>query len=770
MTGPLRRALLTGAAATLLVATFGSAPAVAAPSNDPTCATAINGTPAYAEGQSATGYALNVGGWSETGPVWNPPGDTAGALKQAAFPNLISADSVAADGTPVRKHYARFSEGADSVTAPVKNGQVYSLDGGVTWPTSTYIQDPPPAQGAIRLRGGDLLSFAFKPVDGLGGGTRTTHMAYRSADDGATWTASPTTFDLVSSTIGARVAGVPLELPDGTILVTMYGTFTDGPNHRVQLQASTDGGQTFSRRAVIANGNASNGYNETAIAQLPGGKLITVMRHQVADGNGGVSALGTPVWSSSTDNGFTWTALQNLQVSFPYGYDPVNDSTGALEAVAPDLKLMPNGVLVLRSGRPDNWVAISTNGQGTGWVGQLTYRNCPTTGARFHGSTGYGAIDYLSANRAIVIGDTCETTWSCPNGDSGFTVKKETEIWKRWIDVLTPDVGRIDLATKYRKGVITVSGNMTSTVPGHVRARVDGTFDGSTEHWSSAVNTNGNGTYVINLDRTYPLTKIGLALRNGRQATGRVYLSSDGVNWGSPVVNATNRTHLAMEYFTLSAPANARFVKVEADAGTDGTSFINELELYSSINSFENDPVNNRPRGFSNIVTSWQTTRTPELDDNDSASALRIIDTNPNAISQVTWNSTSGTAKTFEFRLKPVSLVGFLFDLLGKDAAGNTITPFHFAVGANGEVSRYNGSAWVQLTGAGAVPENTWSTLTVTVNTSTAAVSLNGTVIATGVPYTAKPATLHGYRLASNGTATTGDNYLVDDVLFTATP
>ena len=35
------------------------------------------------------------------------------------------------------------------------------------------------------------------------------------------------------------------------------------------------------------------------------------------------------------------------------------------------------------------------------------------------------------------------------------------------------------------------------------------------------------------------------------------------------------------------------------------------------------------------------------------------------------------------------------------------------------------------------------------------------------MPYTSRAATLSGYGFASNGTATTGDKYVVDDVLFT---
>ncbi|MBF9129653.1 exo-alpha-sialidase [Plantactinospora sp. S1510] len=751
-------AVIAGAA----VVAPGGRPAQAAPTNDPTCGTQVNGTPAGPSGQPANSYALNVGGASEFGTVWDPPSNT-----QVAFPHLIAADTTGANGTAVRRLAGRFGLNPDSVSAPARGGQVVSVDGGATFPAGTYTEDQavaPPVVGATRLRNGTLLGYSFKPS--ATSGSTATYSAYRSTDDGVSWTAQTSTFGLGATANGSRLTGQPLELADGTILVVLYGTFTDGTNDRAQLQASTDGGRTFTRRAILANGNATNDYNEGSIAALPSGKLIAVIRHHVSE------ALATPVYVTSTNNGATWTSPQALSVSFPNGYDPYNDTSKALLAVAPDLKLMPNGVLVLRSGRPDNWVAISTNGEGTGWVGQLTYRNCPSDGVRTHGSTGYGGIEYLSANRAIVIGDNCELTWGCVTAaETDFTVDKQTRAWRRWIDVLTPDVGRIDLATKYRTGTITVGGTMTTPVTGHPRARADGAFDGSTEYWSSAVDADSAGTFVLNLDRAYPLTKVGLSLRNGRAASGRVYASTDGVNWGQPIATATNRTHLAMEYFPQTTPVSARYVKVELDATTgcdsglgSSCAFLNELELYSSINSFENDPVNNRPRGYTNIVQSWATQRSGDLAGNDSASALRIVDTNPDAHSQVTWNGTAAASKTLEFRLKPVSLLGFLFPVLGRNSAGSTVNAYHLAVAADGSIRRYNGSQWIALTAAGVVAEGRWHTIRVTATTSAATIALNGVTVASNVPVTAAATTLTGYTFASNGTGTSGDDYLVDDV------
>ncbi|MDP9794006.1 hypothetical protein J2S43_002518 [Catenuloplanes nepalensis] len=764
---------VAASAAAILVAVAPATPAAAAPSNDPSCNTIVNGTPAGPAGQSATGYVLNVGGASELANIHTPAGQT-----QASFPYMIGADTVAADGTPIRRQTANFSLTPDDANATPRAGQVTSVDGAQTFPASTYTEDvlaTPALGGVVRLRSGVLLGYSFKAQAGKHTGTQVTYTAFRSTDDGATWASEDAVFNMVSNSLGTRVAGQPLELTDGTILVTIYGTFSDGVSDRVQLLASTDGGRTFTRRAIIANGNASNGYNETGIAQLPNGKLIAVMRHHVPQSDGTVRGLGTPVFTTSANNGTTWAALANLSVSFPYGFDPINDTTGAFTAVQPDLKLMPNGVLVLRGGRPDNWVAISTNGEGTGWVGQLTYRNCPSDGNRVHGSTGYGGIDYVAANRGVVIGDNCELTWACVTAaETDFTVDKRTKVWRRWFDVLTPDVGRIDLATKYRQGHISVSTNMTDSITGHPRARVDGAFDGSTEYWSSAVKADGSGEFTINLDRQYPLTKVGLALRNGRQATGHVSVSSDLTNW-TPVATATDRTHLAMEYFTIPAGTNARFVRVElpetagCDTGLGATcAFLNEIELYSAINSFENDPVNNRPRGFTEIVQSWQTQRTPELADNSSASALRIIDTNPEAHSQVNFNGPAGTTKRLEFRIKPIELHGHLFDVVGRNSAGTSVATHHFAVQANGSLARYNGTAWVTLTPAGTIGVGSWSTIVVTANVNTASIEVNGETVASNLPKWNTSTTLYGYRFASSGTAPVGDNFLIDDVLFTS--
>jgi len=752
----------------------------ASPVNDPSCETVLNGSPVTGTGKSATDYVLNVGGASELGTVWDPPGNP-----QTAFPAVLGLD-VIEGGENVRKLITTFSESVDEVNAVPVSGSTTSLDGGVTFPTATYSTSAIPMNTATRLRSGDLIAIAFK-ADSITPGVLEDTAGFevsRSVDGGGTWTTSTANFALGSKLVnptpngGPRTHGEILELGDGTLLVSMYGQFTDHSvgRHQSIVLASSDSGASFSRRGIIAKPDTGNSYPEAAIAQLPNGDLLSVVRHHVPWPSGTFGAIATPVYTRSTDDGVNWAPLNTLNVSFPNGYDPFNDSTGALIGVAPQLQLMPNGVMVLSSGRPDNWVAISTNGLGTEWVGELTYRNCPQNGHRFHGSTGNTDIEAVESNRLVQVGDNCDLTWACRRDpqtgatiNSGYTLDDQNRIWRRFVDVLTPDVGKIDLYSKYQAGLISVTTDMNYTDSAHPRVGVTGAFDGSTDYWSSAARAGGAGSYIIALDRQYDLTRIGVSLRNGKETTGRIYASMDGSTWGAPIIEMSDQTHYAMEYSALSNPIPARYVRVEIDASTScdaglgaSCAFLNEIELYSTVNSFENDPVNTRARGYTDQTMSW-VTRTGT---DGSSRALRIKDTSSTAHAKVTWLGAPSPAKRLEFRLDPVAMPhGFLFTILGESADGSPITAYHFAVQADGGIAQWDGTSWSTVSAAGLVPVGSWSTIRVEATTTTATLRVNGTTTA-GLAPTNPSSSLSGHLFASAGTAPTGGDFVIDDVLF----
>ncbi|KUL29958.1 discoidin domain-containing protein [Actinoplanes awajinensis] len=745
----------------------------AATSDDATCATPVTGSPVSGTGPSATDYVLNVGGAGELGTVHA----TTGA--QAAFPKVSARDEVNADGSPRRTVTATFSEGLDVGSDRTPPGQVTSTDGGLTFPAASYTHDP--GVPVTSLRDGSLLGIDFIPAAITT--SSATFGVHRSTDGGLTWTTTPAVVQLGGAVLdgGIRTHGAPLQLGDGTVLVSYYLSF--GANHpgggragqhASYVAASTDGGRSFVTRGTIAyDSTGTHGYPEAGIAALPSGKLLAVTRHHLWNGATAFN-LDTPRWTTSTDGGATWAALQTLAVSFPNGYDQFDDANPKLLGIFPQLQLMPNGVMVLSSGRPDNWVAISTNGQGTGWVGQLTYRNCPTDGYRSHGSTGNTAVAGVESNRLLQVGDNCDVTWSCPAGDSGYTIDDGNRIWRRYVDVLTPDVGKIDLATKYRLGQVQVTTDLTAAPAAHPRTGPAAAFDGSTDYWSSAVRAAGSGagTYELRLDREYQLTRLGLSLRHGLASSATVYASTDGVTWGAPIVTAANRTHLALEYFTLAA-VTARYLRVvvdpsascEAELGA-GCVFLNELELYSTVNSFENDPVNNRPRGFTDLSQAWVTRSGVD----GSSRALRLSDSSATAMAKVAWPAAAAATRTLEFRAEPVALTsGFLVDVLGRTSAGASVVAYHFAVRADGSLARYDGSAWRVLTGAGVVPVGRWSTIRVQATPAAATVAVGGTVVATAVAPTVTGTTaLLGYAFASGGTAPVGDTIVVDDILLSS--
>jgi hypothetical protein len=91
-----------------LGATFGvvvvHGPAAAAPTDDPTCAALVNGTPACSTGPSTNGYVLNVGG---TGTVYDPSGNP-----QVLAPGAVGVDILGAGGSPARKGVRLVQHGA----------------------------------------------------------------------------------------------------------------------------------------------------------------------------------------------------------------------------------------------------------------------------------------------------------------------------------------------------------------------------------------------------------------------------------------------------------------------------------------------------------------------------------------------------------------------------------------------------------------------------------------------------------------------------------
>jgi hypothetical protein len=494
-------------------------------------------------------------------------------LDFAGFPSVSAMDVTGRDGAPVRKVITTYSANVDKVVT-LSTGAAISEDGGVTFGPSSGT---PLREAPVELHDGRLFATEYY-LTKTGEHTARLGVLTSRSTEGESWVRKEATlFTPDSLMAGGAAHGQPVQLADGTILITAYARYADTGTYQAEVYASIDGGRTFGRRGVIARPEGPYSYNETAVAQTLDGSLLAVLR---SDGG----RFSTLYQSRSADGGRTWSPARPLRIA----------GQGCLvRGVAPRLLLMPDGVLVLSAGRPDNWLAISPDGLGSEWEQQtVTYHNRDGLWDE-HGSSGYTAIAAVGPHRLIQVFDNCKlpgvrqdgllNETACPahglfeNG-SWYAVKRHL------FALTTQGPGRLDLAAMLGRGKLKIDTTMRWTRPDRPRTRPEGAIDGSTDYWSGAVAT-GRGQYVLHLDHQRRISRIGLSLRPGHPATARVYVSRDGRTWGPPAVTVTGRTDYAMRYHTVSRTGAHVMVVTEPTAGCDpeigaGCSMLNELELY----------------------------------------------------------------------------------------------------------------------------------------------------------------------------------------------
>jgi hypothetical protein len=436
----------------------------------------------------------------------------------------------------------------------------------------------------------------------------------------------------------------------------------------------------------------------------------------------------------------------------------------------PVLRLLPNGIMTLTFGRPDNWIAISPDGLGRKFgQAQTTYVNHPTVVSsfqRFHGSSGNGAHAVVAANRVLVVGDNCAPSWGCPETDTGFQIDGDYRVWKKFVDVTGPGVGKIDLLGKYRKDQVKIDTNMDAHNPRLPEMNPLGAIDGSTDWASSAVRRTDEGTcrYTLTLDRTYTLTKAGLSLHPGNPAAATVEVSLDGETW-TTVVKTGQVTSYAMRYFDVDK-IEAKVVRVTVDDTSNNPAsmvFLNEIELYSTVDSFENDPVNQPPRGYTDTVGATVT----DFDVADSRHVMRLADAWNDKIAQAHWVSAAAPKQTLEFRVNSIGYArNFGFVTRGDTAAAKAVPAFQMNVGSDGSIGWYDATAkkWNKLTGVNAVPQKQWHSIRVEATLTGAEVFLDGKSVGTAPPTTSGVTALTGHSFASSSTTSTYDHFLIDDV------
>lgn len=768
---------------------------------------------------------------------------TAAGSAIAWLPRAFGADVVTRDpATGVdrqdRQITMAYTANTDVVGPPggVRNAALVSADSGVSFaPAAADL--PATSLGEVgNLLDGRLLAMTFIVNGALsfdGAEVTIPLILNTSADKGRTWQRLPaetrfTDTDLpanlpqraVSAIRGVRASGRPIQMTNGTVVMPVYFTMANTSGGTVGFESvftarpafsggavDTASAWRFTMRPVTSNPTLS--FGESAVVERQDGALLMVTR--------GNMPYGKLTYKVSATSGDTWSGIANVSFAGQPGCE--------VYGVSPQLALMPNGLLVLSSGRPDNWIAISTDATGTSWTReQTTYRNRPDQNWDY-GSSGYTSLVPIASNQLLQFFDNC----AAPNGGgrngcvsgSGYDHDRLYRLLHRHMSALTPDLGKIDLNTKLRKGTARVTTDLTGVPPaGAVTpptpygaqpsaadatstgywSAASGAVDGSTAFWSGALSSraDGAGTYRLELDRTYRLTKIGLALLPGARATARVSTSVNGVDWtpaalgypaGVPASAETGRIDSpgdrALRYYTLNADARHIHVTTEAAScaavsGPTACSMINELELYSTVNSFENEP--SVPHGLTDLSCVRITQPAGNGDPSrDSRYALRLKDQKDlsycdgaGTIAKFAHTAPAAASRTLRADIHQIANThGILFDIRGVRASdGATIAAYHLAINSGGRWAAYTDAGkWAGLGGA-AVPLRAWTTFKVVAGVDGATLY---TIDAAGqetligaAPKTAPVAlsSITGYVMSSGSTDGFGDEAVFDDISF----
>lgn len=668
------------------------------------------------------------------------------------FPRGISFD-IESGGAIVKKALINWQTNPDVVQFPMTHGWTGSVGPG-TWNSPSPTNTPEIDMMACIRRNSDGVLIAIPFYLGYTGANPNPPFIFSyhtSTNNGTTWVNQANAGTVTGFPAGQQLAGIRfhrgiIQDADGTLYAPAHAQWRVGGAYetfRSMLLKSTDGGATWTYLSTIQY-TAGLNYTETAIVRCKDGSILAVMRNATG------STINGLKYKRSTDNGATWGS-----VNFLPGI-PTN------MGVDPELKLMPNGVLVLSYGdnipsgnMRDCMLAFSEDGNGTTWT-DVTETFTSSTSGLGNKSSGYTAIFPVSFNRFVLVSDRGANAYygSSPSPNP-------FSIWTRTIDMNLNYNNALDLKSMLADGYASVSTDMTYSNATHPEARTSAPFDGSTDYWSGAFKMASSGTYTIDLQKNYLLNAMAVCLLYGRQQSATFEYSQNGSTW-TTFKSYTNVTQYTTDYTSFS-PISARYIRVSS-TGSAGIVGLNELQLYTLNDTFENYTINVPPAGYSLLNTGfWVSQGVVPLPTgylSKKALCMEDADGQNKEISKTSFSS-SGT-KTLEFmlRTKNIASAGCIqFRLMS--GATNV---FRMAVFPNGSIKYYNGS-WVTLPGT-PVPADTWKAIKVVANASanTASIYVDGSLIGTASKETAGATTMNGFLFGSGGSSVTGDKALFDDV------
>lgn len=317
--------------------------------------------------------------------------------------------------------YAFASTMADDGRILVNVGGRYSLyseDGGVTFQGI----DKPEVPAFYRLQDGSFIAFSFQNQVLKKFDPKQRPIPYvmkiiraRSMEEvlSGSYTCSFAVVDIPDLAIGYGDSGDQdnyhtgsvdhgvVEMPNGDIIITMYGQFGADKNrveyfdkydffqYRSWCLISRDGGKTFSYLSTIADCQTSpidpraEGYCEPDLVHVGGGHLVAAIRT-------GGHEVYTPLYAAhSFDAGKTWEPPLKM---YDFG-------------VFPKIIKLQNGALVCSAGKIGSFLLFSGD-DGLTW--SEPFYICDNDGQWDRGPSGYTTLLETAPNEILVIYDETE--------------------------------------------------------------------------------------------------------------------------------------------------------------------------------------------------------------------------------------------------------------------------------------------------------------------------------------------------------------------------
>jgi hypothetical protein len=643
------------------------------------------------------------------------PGPIAGVTQAAGYDTVVN-------GRTEKKIMVSTGSNPDVGAADTINNVSWSVDSGKSF-LNTERDRPELALNFGRLNDGTLIAIDFIPEWADDSHTAVNILTRHSQDGGKSWQVRrglfkpPAGQEFGGMNRGLRIWRRPIVLQDGTIMVPAYTVYkADKGLWASLILESKDGGESWTQRSRIP---ASLTVNEVGWSYTTDGRMVAALR----------TGQNPPmlVTSFSDDDGKTWSPVKPL-------LGPDGKQIGGID---PDVVLQPNGIMVLATGRPDDRILIDYDGTGEKWdAEEVVYANAPsdTSNGRYDGTSGNNSIVNVGSNRTIFFGDKCHV-WGCGAYDNQFGV------FAKYLSIVTPGVGKLDLATQVRSGVGSVTGDFAKPDKKFPETRPEGAFDGSSAPNSAAVLSAGDGvapSMVVKLDRPLSVNRIGLMLGTGQPLDATVSLSTDGLTWSDPVVTATGSRDHALRYTDFPAK-DAQYIKITTPSGK--ATPVTELELYAAdVQTFENDPIFGVPRGFTDAKHAW-TTDVPEtpgtttLGGFHSSTALRLWDkwTDDNATATKMSADTGHQTVSFDWGVTD-HRGPFVFGVKGRSGDSVT-TPWRFRLvdtKPQQTLEVYDGTSW---TAVGKLDKRIelfqWAPIVVDATTTEATITVNGQAFTT---------------------------------------